>query len=111
MDRWRIVGGKQLQGAVTIAGAKNASLPQIAAALVSPEPLTLTNLPRVSDVETMLAVIGRHGASVRHDGDHGVTIDAGAAGPVEMSYDLVRRMRATVLVLGPLVARFGRARV
>jgi UDP-N-acetylglucosamine 1-carboxyvinyltransferase len=111
MDRLRIVGGRKLQGAVTIAGAKNASLPQIAAALVSPKPVTLTNLPRVTDVETMLAVIGRHGASVRHDGEHSVTIDAGAAGPVEMSYDLVRRMRATVLVLGPLVARFGQARV
>ena len=111
MDRLRIVGGRQLHGAVTIAGAKNASLPQIAAALVSPAPVTLTNLPRVSDIETMLAVIGRHGAIVRRDGDHAVTIDAGPAGPVEMSYDLVRRMRATVLVLGPLVARFGQARV
>src|SRR5579871_5041672 len=111
MDRLRIVGGRPLQGTVSIAGAKNASLPQIAAALISPAPVTLTNLPRVSDVETMLAVIGRHGAVVRHDADHAVTIDAGPAGPVEMSYDLVRRMRATVLALGPLVARFGQARV
>ena len=111
MDRLRIVGGRPLHGAVTIAGAKNASLPQIAAALVSPAPLTLHNLPDVTDIDTMLAVIGRHGAVVRRDADHVVTIDAGPAGPVEMSYDLVRRMRATVLALGPLVARFGRARV
>jgi UDP-N-acetylglucosamine 1-carboxyvinyltransferase len=111
MDRLRIVGGRQLHGAVTIAGAKNASLPQIAAALVSPAPVTLTNLPRVSDIETMLGVVERHGAIVRREADHSVTIDAGPAGPVEMNYDLVRRMRATVLVLGPLVARFGRARV
>ncbi len=111
MDRLRIVGGRPLHGAVTIAGAKNASLPAIAASLLSPHPLTLANLPQVSDVETMLAVLGRHGVEVRREGPHSVTLDASAAQPVETGYDTVRRMRATVLVLGPLMARFGRARV
>jgi UDP-N-acetylglucosamine 1-carboxyvinyltransferase len=111
MDRLRITGGRALKGAVAIAGAKNASLPQIAAALLSPERVTLTNVPGVTDVDTMLNVIGRHGADVRRDGAHAVIIDARAAVPTETGYDTVRRMRATVLVLGPLVARFGRAKV
>lgn len=111
MDRLRIIGGKPLYGAVTIAGAKNASLPQIAAALLSPAPLTLTNLPAVSDIETMLAVAEAYGASLKRHDPHSVTIDAGAARNGETPYDTVRRMRATVLVLGPLLARFGEARV
>jgi UDP-N-acetylglucosamine 1-carboxyvinyltransferase len=111
MDRLRIIGGKRLEGAVAIAGAKNASLPQIAAALLSGEPLRLDNLPAVSDIDNMLAVAAAHGAVVtRHDA-HSATIDAANARDGETPYDTVRRMRATVLVLGPLLARFGRARV
>ncbi|ODT05873.1 MAG: UDP-N-acetylglucosamine 1-carboxyvinyltransferase [Mesorhizobium sp. SCN 65-20] len=110
MDKLRIVGGQRLQGAVAISGAKNAALPQIAAALLSPEPLELTNLPAVSDVENMLGVIAQHGAQVtRHGGS--VVVDASAASSRETSYDTVRKMRATVLVLGPLLARFGKAQV
>ncbi|CAN7465573.1 UDP-N-acetylglucosamine 1-carboxyvinyltransferase [Bosea sp. LjRoot9] len=111
MDRLRIVGGKRLEGAVTIAGAKNASLPQIAAALLSDQPLTLTNLPAVSDIDNMLAVVHAHGATVTRHDPHSATIDAGAANGGETPYDTVRRMRATVLVLGPLLARFGTTRV
>jgi len=111
MDRLRIIGGKRLDGAVTIAGAKNAALPQIAAALLSEEPLRLDGLPAVADIDAMLAVAAAHGAAVtRHDA-HAATIEARAADPGETPYDTVRRMRATVLVLGPLLARFGRARV
>jgi UDP-N-acetylglucosamine 1-carboxyvinyltransferase len=110
MDRLRIIGGKSLQGAVTIAGAKNAALPQIAAALLSPYPLELTNLPVVTDVENMLGVVQLHGAGVTRSAQ-GTTIDASAIISKETSYDTVRRMRATVLVLAPLLARFGEARV
>ncbi len=111
MDRLHIIGGRRLEGAVTIAGAKNASLPQIAASLLSDHSLTLTNLPHVSDIDNMLAVIGAHGAKVtRHDA-HSATINPRDVNPGETPYDTVRRMRATVLVLGPLLARFGKARV
>ncbi len=110
MDKLRIVGGQRLQGAVTISGAKNAALPQIAASLLSAHPLELTNLPAVTDVDNMLAVVERHGAEVTRSA-HGARIDTGAAVSKETSYDTVRRMRATMLVLAPLLARFGEARV
>ncbi|MEI8699254.1 MAG: UDP-N-acetylglucosamine 1-carboxyvinyltransferase [Mesorhizobium sp.] len=110
MDKLRIVGGQRLQGAVTISGAKNAALPQIAAALLSPYPLELTNLPDVTDVENMLGVVRLHGAEITRSA-HAATIDTSAALSKETSYDTVRRMRATVLVLGPLLTRFGHARV
>jgi UDP-N-acetylglucosamine 1-carboxyvinyltransferase len=110
MDKLRIIGGQRLQGAVTISGAKNAALPQIAAALLSPYPLQLTNLPDVTDVENMLGVARLHGAEVARSA-HSATIDTSAAVSKETSYDTVRRMRATVLVLGPLLGRFGHARV
>ncbi|WP_136617521.1 MULTISPECIES: UDP-N-acetylglucosamine 1-carboxyvinyltransferase [Mesorhizobium] len=110
MDKLRIVGGQRLEGAVTISGAKNAALPQIAAALLSPYPLELTNLPDVTDVENMLGVVRLHGAEVTRSA-HAATIDTSAAVSKETSYDTVRKMRATVLVLAPLLARFGHARV
>ncbi len=110
MDRLRITGGQPLQGAVTIAGAKNAALPQIAAALLSPHPLELSNLPLVSDVENMLQVAELYGASVLRNA-HTASIDAGKIASREVSYETVRRMRATVLFLAPLLARFGEARV
>ncbi|MER8372835.1 UDP-N-acetylglucosamine 1-carboxyvinyltransferase [Mesorhizobium sp. M1406] len=110
MDRLRIVGGQRLEGAVTISGAKNAALPQIAAALLSPYPLELTNLPDVTDVENMLGVVRLHGAEVTRSA-HAATIDTSAAVSKETSYDTVRKMRATVLVLAPLLGRFGHARV
>ncbi len=110
MDRLRITGGHRLQGAVTIAGAKNAALPQIAASMLSPYPVELTNLPQVTDVENMLGVVHLHGAEITRSA-HSTIIDARSIQSTETSYDTVRKMRATVLVLAPLLARFGHARV
>ncbi|GAA0605914.1 UDP-N-acetylglucosamine 1-carboxyvinyltransferase [Paenochrobactrum glaciei] len=110
MDKLRIVGGKRLQGAVSIAGAKNSALPQIAASLLSPFPLELTNLPVVTDVQAMLNVVGAQGAVVSRSAQ-GTTIEARALLTVDTTYETVRKMRATVLVLAPLLARNGQARV
>jgi UDP-N-acetylglucosamine 1-carboxyvinyltransferase len=95
---------------VPIAGAKNAALPQIAAALLSPEPLELTNLPKVSDVENMLNIVVLYGAEVSRD-MRGTQINAADIVPRAVEYDTVRKMRASILVLAPLLARFGSARV
>lgn len=110
MDRLRIQGGRALHGAVAIAGAKNAALPQLAATLLSPYPVELVNLPDVSDVANMLTLLEQYGARITRT-EHDATIDAGPARSAETGYDTVRRMRATMLVLGPLLARFGEARV
>ncbi|MEC4594940.1 UDP-N-acetylglucosamine 1-carboxyvinyltransferase [Nitrospirillum amazonense] len=111
MDRLVVRGGRVLAGTVDIAGAKNAALPLIAASLVSDQPLTLANLPAITDVETMLALARGYGVRVAGGQAHQVTLDAGAAVNAEAHYDTVRRARATALVLGPLLARFGAARV
>ncbi|WP_460448042.1 UDP-N-acetylglucosamine 1-carboxyvinyltransferase [Alsobacter sp. SYSU BS001988] len=110
MERLLIEGGHRLEGAVQIVGAKNAALPQLAAALLSPEPLTLTNLPDVADVRSMMTLLEHYGATVLARSG-AVTVDAAAVVNREAPYDIVRRMRATILVLGPLLARFGHARV
>jgi UDP-N-acetylglucosamine 1-carboxyvinyltransferase len=111
MEKLVIRGGKRLEGSVAIGGAKNAAVPQLAATLLCPEPVTLTNVPDVVDVATMLSLLESYGVAVRDRTASSVTIDAGDARNVEAPYDTVRRMRATFLVLGPLVARFGSARV
>jgi UDP-N-acetylglucosamine 1-carboxyvinyltransferase len=110
MDRLRIVGGARLQGAVSIAGAKNAALPQIAASLLSPYPLELTNLPDVSDVTAMLGVVEAHGANLEVS-ELSTTIESSNIQAGDTSYETVRKMRATVLVLAPMLARLGEARV
>jgi UDP-N-acetylglucosamine 1-carboxyvinyltransferase len=110
MERLRITGGHRLQGAVTISGAKNAALPQIAASLLSSHPLELANLPVVADVANMFRIIELHGAEITR-GPHTTTIDPRHVRSGEVSYDIVRRMRASMLILGPLLARFGEARV
>ena len=110
MDKLRIVGGKRLQGAVSIAGAKNSALPQIAASLLSPFPLELTNLPAVTDVQAMLNVVEAQGAVVSRSAQ-GTTIEARTLLDVDTTYETVRKMRATVLVLAPLLVRNGQARV
>ncbi|TWB56537.1 UDP-N-acetylglucosamine 1-carboxyvinyltransferase [Nitrospirillum viridazoti] len=111
MDRLIIRGGRRLAGTVDIAGAKNAALPLIAASLLSDRPVTLANLPAITDVETMLALAGGYGVRVTRGQAHQATLDAAAAANAEAHYDTVRRARATALVLGPLLGRFGRARV
>ena len=111
MDVLVIEGGRRLEGAVAIAGAKNAALPQIAASLLSDAPVRLAGLPRVADVESMLRLVETYGVGIDRVGAAEAVLDAAGARNGEAPYDSVRRMRASVLVLGPLVARFGEARV
>ena len=111
MDRILIRGGRVLSGSIPISGAKNAALPLMAAGLLSDGPLTLTNAPDLADVATMAGLLAHHGLTVARDkAARSITI-SGAATDLEAPYDLVRKMRASVLVRGPLLARHGRARV
>jgi len=111
MDKLRIAGGRFLKGRVAVAGAKNAALPALAATLLTDDAVELTNLPRVRDVRTMLRVLEQLGATVNETGAGAATVRVGRLQSFEAPYDLVKTMRASVLVLGPLVARHGRARV
>jgi len=113
MDKLLIRGGRRLDGTVTISGAKNAALPELIAALLSAEPVTLRNLPRLHDVSTALKLLGSMGVAIDRDDatPDVVTLNAGQLTSREASYDLVKTMRASILVLGPLLARFGEARV
>ncbi len=113
MDKLRIKGGRSLAGTVDISGAKNAALPELCAALLTADTVTLQNVPRLQDVATMLKLIRNMGVRADRDDDaHGnVTINAGALSSPEAPYELVKTMRASVLALGPLLARFGEATV
>jgi UDP-N-acetylglucosamine 1-carboxyvinyltransferase len=111
MDRIRIRGGKPLHGAIPIGGAKNATLPLMAAGLLTDGPLTLENAPDLADIATMRHLLVQHGQAVEHDREGRRLVISGTANNLEAPYDLVRKMRASVLVMGPLVARFGEARV
>jgi UDP-N-acetylglucosamine 1-carboxyvinyltransferase len=111
MDRILIRGGRVLSGAIPISGAKNAALPLMAAGLLADGALTLTNAPDLADVATMAGLLAHHGLSVTRDKTARSITISGAASDLEAPYDLVRKMRASVLVLGPLLARHGRARV
>ena len=109
MDRIRIRGGKPLQGNIEIGGAKNAALPLMTAGMLTDERLVLQNVPRLADIDTMSALVAQHGVAVEHAG-RSVSI----GGPItntEAPYDIVRKMRASFLVLGPLLARTREARV
>ncbi len=112
MDKLLIRGGRPLHGEIAISGAKNAALPEMCAALLTEEPVRLSNLPRLHDVATMLRLLRTLGVVVEQDaaGD-ALALDASRIGSREAPYDLVKTMRASILVLGPLVARFGEARV
>jgi UDP-N-acetylglucosamine 1-carboxyvinyltransferase len=113
MDKLLIRGGRPLKGEVLISGAKNAALPQLCAALLTAEPVTLHNVPQLQDVATMLKLLRHMGASAERSGEQPdqVLIDASRIGTPEAPYDLVKTMRATIMVLGPLLARFGATRV
>ncbi len=111
MDRIRIRGGKPLNGTIPISGAKNATLPLMTAALLSDGPLVLENAPDLADIATMRALLAQHGLLVEHDRAGRRLILQGSATNLEAPYDIVRKMRASVLVLGPLLARFGEAKV
>ncbi|MBC8647107.1 MAG: UDP-N-acetylglucosamine 1-carboxyvinyltransferase [Thermoanaerobaculia bacterium] len=110
MDKFVISGPSRLQGEVEVAGAKNAALPCLAAALLTREPVRLTNLPPVRDVTTMKRLLAHVGARVEGEG-HTVEIETRTVGSADAPYDLVKTMRASVLALGPLLAREGHVRV
>jgi UDP-N-acetylglucosamine 1-carboxyvinyltransferase len=111
MDKLLIRGGKQLRGEVIISGAKNATLPEMCAALLTAEQVTLHNVPQLQDVSTMLKLIRNMGVVAEPQVDGSVVINAGSLTAPEAPYELVKTMRASVLALGPLLARFGQARV
>jgi UDP-N-acetylglucosamine 1-carboxyvinyltransferase len=117
MDQIRIRGGRALSGTIPISGAKNAALALMPAALLTDEPLTLRNLPRLADIDTFGHLLNQHGASTHTQGsrpeDFGrvMTLRAGRITSTTAPYDMVRRMRASILVLGPLLAREGEATV
>jgi UDP-N-acetylglucosamine 1-carboxyvinyltransferase len=114
MDKFVIRGGQPLLGTIRVSGAKNAALPAMAAALLTDEPVTLENIPQVRDIETTRKLLAAMGADVELGygrAQHRTTISCRNLASPEASYELVKTMRASTLVLGPLVARCGRARV
>ncbi len=112
MDRIRIRGGKPLSGEIRIGGAKNAALPLLAAGLLTNERLTLTNVPQLADIATMTDLLAVHGVAVEPRDEAGRVLSIGGAiTNTTAPYDIVRKMRASILVLGPLLARIGEARV
>lgn len=112
MDKLLIRGGRSLQGEVTISGAKNAALPQMCAALLTADPVHLDNVPRLHDVATMRRLLDHMGVTTETHGERGgMSFTAPDGLNPEAPYELVKTMRASVLVLGPLLARFGRAKV
>jgi UDP-N-acetylglucosamine 1-carboxyvinyltransferase len=110
MDYLEIEGGNKLSGSVTISGAKNAALPIIAATILSDKEITLTNLPNVVDIKTLLKLLSMLGADVKQD-DTVVSINNGSITSHKAVYEIVSQMRASILVLGPLLARFGECEV
>jgi UDP-N-acetylglucosamine 1-carboxyvinyltransferase len=113
MDKLLIRGGQPLEGEVTISGAKNAALPELCAALLTSEPVTLANVPRLQDVATTLKLLRNMGVRAERSESRPdeVHLDASAVTSPEAPYELVKTMRASILVLGPLLARFGEATV
>ena len=111
MEKLVIEGGVKLFGEVRVSGAKNAALPILCASLLTSEEVMVRNLPHLEDVTTMLTLLGHIGVGVELDDRLAVTLAADSVGSLEAPYDLVRTMRASILVLGPMVARFGKARV
>ena len=111
MDKLSITGGTRLSGTVTISGAKNAALPILAGTLLATEAVTISNVPHLKDVTTMLSLLQMMGVQVTVDDRAGVEIDASNVDSPQAPYELVKTMRASILVLGPLVARFGEADV
>ena len=110
MDRMLVTGGRRLEGTVRVAGAKNSALKLMAAVLLAEGRSTIRNVPRIQDCLTMADVLEHLGAGVAW-GDDGLMLDTTRVRPLETPYDLVNQMRASILVLGPLLARFGSARV
>ena len=111
MDKLLIEGGRPLVGEVRVSGAKNAALPILCAALLTPEPLVLTNVPRLNDVRTMQTLLAQMGVALDTRTVGNVSLDASRIDWPLAPYELVKTMRASILALGPLIARCGEARV
>jgi len=111
MDKLEITGGACLSGEIRISGSKNAALPILAGVLLSAERITIGNLPHLQDITTMIALLRTMGVDIVVDEQMGIEVSAANVSSTTAPYDLVRTMRASILVLGPLVARFGKARV
>ena len=111
MDKLLIRGGKALKGEMIVSGAKNAALPELCAALLTADAVTLRNVPKLQDIATMAKLIRHMGVDIQQPAEGVMQLNASALNQPEAPYDLVKTMRASVLVLGPLLARFGRARV
>jgi UDP-N-acetylglucosamine 1-carboxyvinyltransferase len=119
MDKIRIIGGKPLKGTIAISGSKNSALPALAATLLTDEKVTLSNVPDLHDITSMLTLLAQHGveyeitgeSSVNGSKERRITLQAKNIHNFEAPYELVRKMRASFLVLGPLLTRFGQARV
>jgi UDP-N-acetylglucosamine 1-carboxyvinyltransferase len=111
VDKLLIQGGTPLIGEVAISGAKNAALPIMCASLLSAEPLSLSNVPHLNDIATLLRLIAQMGVEVTLDGSDGLLLDSRGLNNPLAPYDMVKTMRASILVLGPLLARCGEARV
>ena len=110
MDKIVINGGRRLEGTVRVSGAKNAALPILTSSLLTDGPCTYTNVPDLQDIRSILRLLESLGAEVASE-EHTIAVDASRLGAHEAPYDLVRKMRASILVLCPLVARIGYARV
>ncbi|HEV7817151.1 MAG TPA: UDP-N-acetylglucosamine 1-carboxyvinyltransferase [Janthinobacterium sp.] len=110
MDKLLIQGGRRLNGDIAISGAKNAALPILCAGLLTSGDVDLGNVPQLHDVATMLKLLGQTGLKVRQEGER-LILNGGAIDKLEAPYELVKTMRASILVLGPLLARFGEAKV
>ncbi len=111
MDKLLIEGGRRLRGEVRVSGAKNAALPILCASLLTPEPLVLSNVPQLNDVRTMQTLLRQMGVQIDADAPGTVALDAGRIDWPLAPYELVKTMRASILALGPLLARCGEARV
>jgi len=111
MDKLLITGGKPLRGELRISGAKNAALPILAGALLSETPVTIGNVPHLHDITTTMELLGRMGVHLMVDEKMNIEVDSGPIENFFAPYELVKTMRASILVLGPLLARFGRAEV
>jgi UDP-N-acetylglucosamine 1-carboxyvinyltransferase len=111
LDKIVIHGGTPLQGSVSVSGSKNAALPILMASLLTPEPVAISNVPRLRDVNTAIDLLGRLGVQAEWRGDHELELCAANISSYEAPYELVKTMRASFVVLGPLLARCGRARV
>lgn len=110
MDFLQIRGGKRLQGRVQISGAKNAALPLIAASILAKNEVQISNLPQVSDIKTLIKLLNILGANTQLDASV-LKVSTNSIASTKATYDIVRQMRASILVLGPLLARFGSCEV